>query len=465
MSCRFLTVSLFCIQAAWQLGFGSEPARGSEPVKSPGAAAEQATGAPEDDYELLKLFVDTLDQLERNHVKGLSRRELIEAAIAGMLAKLDANTSYLRPQDYERFRTGVENEYPGIGVQLSQQDSRLVVASVFPDSPAEHAGLAAGDVITHIGGESTEKLTLDEAVKRLKGMAGTEVTLGVIRPGNRQSESRTLTRELIRVATVRADVQRPDRRWEYLVDRQLGIAYVRVVAFGRHTADELRRVLNELSSQEMRGLVLDLRYNPGGLLTSAVEVADLFIAEGRIVSISGRNTKETVWTAHAAGTFTGFPLVVLVNQYSASASEVVAACLQDHQRAVIVGQRTFGKGSVQNIVELEGGRSGLKLTTASYYRPNGKCIDRQSGDNPSGDWGVQPNEGWDVAVSDPEARHILRMWKARDAVAADDARARAALKFEDKQLDRALAYLREQLPASPAPLRAGAPVAAGTIQP
>ena len=270
-----------------------------------GAAAVAESAEPEssanadDNYELLKLFVDTLDQVERNHVQGLSRRELIEAAIAGMLAKLDEHTNYINPDDFERFRAGVENEFPGVGVRLSLEQGRLLIVSAFPDSPAHRAGLGAGDVITHIGDDPTEKLTLDDAVKRLKGPAGTQVTVRVVHPGNATPQSVTLTRELVRVETVRADVRGPDQRWQYMADKDRGIAYVRVVAFGRHTAAELKRVLDELSSQKMRGLILDLRFNPGGLLTSAVAAADLFVTEGRIVSTSGRNVKESIWTAQS----------------------------------------------------------------------------------------------------------------------------------------------------------------------
>ena len=459
MPLRFLAVVFVCTSAVLPLAVQPRVLLASPPDGAAAAAesAERESSAQEDDYyELLKLFVDTLDQVERNHVKGVSRRELIEAAIAGMLAKLDEHTNYIKPNDFERFRAGVESEFPGVGVRLSLDQGRLLIVSALPESPAYRAGLGAGDVITHIGEEPTEKLTLDDAVKRLKGMAGTQVTVRVLHPGNATPESVTLTRELVRVETVRADFRGPDQRWRYMTDKDKGIAYVRVVAFGRHTAEELKRVLDELSGQNMKGLILDLRFNPGGLLTSAVEVADLFVTEGRIVSTSGRNVKENIWTAQSAGTFTGFPMVVLVNQYSASASEVVAACLQDHQRAVVVGQRTFGKGSVQNIIELEGGRSGLKLTTASYYRPSGKNIDRQTAGGDSADWGVRPSEGFDVIVSDAEARHLFRMWKARDAVATDDADGQAARKYEDKQFNRALTYLREQLAAPSAPAEAGA---------
>ena len=415
-----------------------------EPVAAkPDAKPEQA----EDDYyELLKLFVDTLDQVERNYVKDLSRRELVEAAIQGMLAKLDEHTNYIGPDDIDRFRTSVESEFPGIGVRLSSERGKLVVSAVLGATPAERAGVVAGDVITRIENEPTENMKLDDAVKRLKGEAGSQVVLHLLRPATNKEDKLTLTRELVRVETVFGVNRSDGRRWNFICDADHQIAYVRLAVFGRHSAEELQKVLTELRAQQMKALVLDLRFNPGGLLTTAVEVADLFVAEGKIVSTSGRNVQEQVWEARQPDTLEDFPMAVLVNQYSASASEIVAACLQDHQRAVVVGQRTLGKGSVQNIVELDGGRSALKLTTAGYFRPSGKNIDRQAAGSDGDNWGVRPNEGLEVVLSGDETRRLAQAQRKGDE---ESPTSTSSPRLDDKQLEKALQYLREQLAAGP----------------
>jgi carboxyl-terminal processing protease len=234
-----------------------------------------------------------------------------------------------------------------------------------------------------------------------------------------------------------------------MLDPDEKIGYVRVLSFGRHTARSLRQALSELRESGMQGLILDLRFNPGGLLSAAVDVSDLFISEGRIVSTSGRNVKEQSWDAHDEGTFEGFPMVVLVNGFSASASEIVAACLQDHERAVVVGRRTYGKGSVQNIVELEGGRSALKLTTASYRRPNGENIHRSSDAKPSDAWGVKPDEGFEVTLSGAQMRSLAQARRVRDSLKRDrdDEDTDEVEEFADPQVEKGLSYLRERITA------------------
>ncbi len=437
--------------AAFIGGFRLDAAENATPsAAGPRSAPETDKLRNEDDYyDLLKLFTETLDQVERNYVKDVSRRELIEAAIKGMLSKLDEHTNYVSPQDIDRFRTGVESEFAGIGVQLSVDPGKLTVVAAIPDSPAQRAGIATGDIITRINGSSTDSMLIDDAVKQLKGKSGTKLTVSVLHLSTGKEEELSLTRDLVRVETVRGIRRTNDRQWEYFCDREAGIAYVRITAFGRHTADELRSVIEKLISLQMKGLVLDLRFNPGGLLSTAVDVADLFVTEGRIVSMNGRNAEEQVWNAKKEGTFAEFPLAVLVNQYSASASEIVAACLQDHGRAGIVGQRTLGKGSVQNIVELEGGRSALKLTTAGYHRPSGRNIDRHSAEGDGGQWGVQPDTGCEVSLTEPETRGLYVGLNQREqaGVSADKS---PDLTLEDKQFDRALTLVRQRLAASSA---------------
>jgi carboxyl-terminal processing protease len=367
-------------------------------------------------YELFSLLVDTIDQVERNYVKKLSRRELVEAAIEGVLHKLDPYSNYIAPEDITRFRTSVENQFGGIGIQVTMEGGVLTILSPVVGSPAYREGLEAGDRILEIEGEPTLGKTIDDAVNKLKGEVGSQVKLTILSPKNTEPRQVTLTREMIHLETVLGDVRADDDRWNFVIDPANKIGYIRLTGFGRDTAAELRQTLGQLTHQGLRGLILDLRFNPGGLLTSAIEVSDLFVSEGVIVSTEGRNVEPRVWTARAEDTLGDFPLAVLVNRYSASSSEIVAACLQDHKRAVIVGERTWGKGSVQNVVELEGGRSALKLTTASYKRPSGKNIHRFPGASEKEEWGVVPDEGFVVKLNDDELRRLVEYRRARDIV-------------------------------------------------
>jgi carboxyl-terminal processing protease len=255
---------------------------------------------------------------------------------------------------------------------------------------------------------------MDEVVRRLKGEIGTSVSFTVLHGVGGKAETFTVQREVVHVDTVKGSDRKADDSWNFMLDPERRIGYIRLTAFSRETAADLKRALEELERQKMRGLILDLRFNPGGLLTSAIEVSDMFVSEGRIVSTKGRNTPERVWDAVKPGTFEGFPMVVLVNHYSASASEIVSACLQDHNRAAIVGDRTWGKGSVQNVIELEDGKSALKLTTATYTRPNGHNIHRFPDATESDEWGVKPNEGLDVVLNEREKSMLLADWRQHE---------------------------------------------------
>jgi carboxyl-terminal processing protease len=380
-------------------------------------AAEQPKKAPaQDDYELYKTLVDAIDQVERNYVKDIDRRELFEAAIKGVLNKLDPYSSYISPEEMGRFRTSVESQFGGIGIQVTMDEGQLKILSPLVGTPAYRAGLLAGDRIVEIDGKPTEGLSLDEAVQRLKGKEGTQVKLSVIHPAQTAKQEVTITRELIRVETVLGDRHKPDDTWDFLIDHEKRIGYVRVTAFGRDTVHDLRKALEDLRKEKSRGLILDLRFNPGGLLNSAIEVSDLFISSGRIVSTQGRNSPERAWEATKSGSFEGFPMVVLVNRYTASAAEIVAACLQDHKRAAVLGERTWGKGSVQNVVELEEGRSALKLTTAAYRRPSGKNIHRFPGAKDTDEWGVMADKGLDLKLDDREMLDLVQDRRQRDIV-------------------------------------------------
>lgn len=404
----------------------------------------------EEYVELIQLFADTLDQVDRNYVKDVDRRELMEAAIRGVISKLDPYSNYIAPQDLERFRTGVENEFGGIGIQVSTRDGQLVVTSPLIGTPAYAAGIIAGDRITHIEGEKTEGLSIDDAIKKLKGPVGTSVTMTVYHPASFDSEEITVRREMVQIDTVQGDERLESGDWDFMFDHDNKIGYIRISAFSRHTADDLRRAIAGLLNDGMEGLVLDLRANPGGLLTSAVEICDMFIEEGKIVSTEGRNSPKRVWTAEKEGTLPDFPLAILIDHYSASASEIVSACLQDHDRATIIGERSWGKGSVQNIIELEEGKSALKLTTAGYQRPSGEKIHRFEGDTDTDKWGVSPDDGFELKMNREQkaAYHTYRRLRDMDTIIPHPPAPEPDLTEIDPVLSKALEYLKSETSSS-----------------
>jgi carboxyl-terminal processing protease len=407
----------------------------------------------DNDYELFKLLVDSIDQVQQNYVQKLERREIIEAAIHGVMEKLDPYSSYIGPDDIEQLRTTVESEFGGIGIHVTLDNGELKILSPIYGTPAYKAGLLAGDRIVEINGKSTDNLTLDEATRRLKGKEGTTLTLTVIHPGGENKEQVTITRRRIHVETVLGGHRKPDGNWDFMLDPKLRIGYIRQTAFSRDTSGELQRALEQLHSAGMRGLILDLRFNPGGLLNTAIEVSDLFVSEGTIVSTKGRNMPDRSWAAHKAGTFEGFPMAVLINRFSASASEIVAACLQDHKRAVIMGERTWGKGSVQSVIELEDGKSALKLTTAAYLRPSGKNINRYPDDKKQTEWGVSPDQGFELKIRDKEMVELIQDRRLRDVLRTNNTEKTPANNnptqkekpFVDRQFQMAVKYLATEL--------------------
>lgn len=325
-----------------------------------------ATGSKER-YSDLQMFSKVLSIIEQHYVEQVDTKKLIYGGIKGMLASLDPHTNFLSPDFFKEFKSETSGEFGGVGVEISLQDDVLTVMSPIEDSPAWRAGIKGGDKVVEIEGKSTKGMSVSEAVSVMRGKPGTKVNVSIWREGFERAQKFVLERENIKIRSVKYS------------DVGSGMAYIRVTSFIERTSEDLVEAINKHESKNgpLKGLVLDLRNNAGGLLDQAIKVVNEFVPEGVIVSTIGRNKKEKdVVYAKRELARVDIPLAVLVNEYSASASEIVAGALQDHKRAIVMGTRTFGKGSVQQVVELGEG-AGLKLTVARYYTPSGRSIQAQ----------------------------------------------------------------------------------------
>ena len=328
-----------------------------------GVLAEKDGGAlPLED---LRTFTEIFAKIKNDYVEPIEDRTLLENAIKGMLAGLDPHSAYLVPDDYKDLQTGTSGEFGGLGIEVGMEDGFVRVIAPIDDTPAARAGVRAGDLVVRLDDTPVKGMSLAEAVKRMRGKPGSQITLTVVREGEEGPIRITITRDVIRVASVKSRM---------LED---GYPYVRITQFQLRTGENLREAVSKLKDEaegDLKGLILDLRNNPGGVLSAAVAVSDAFLTEGTIVYTEGRlEDARLKFSAKPTDLLDGAPLVVLVNGGSASASEIVAGALQDHRRAVIMGAPTFGKGSVQTILPMDNG-SALKLTTARYYTPSGRSI-------------------------------------------------------------------------------------------
>jgi len=334
----------------------------------------------------------------------------VEGAIKGMVEALgDPYAQYFTAEQLSELERTTAGRLTGIGAQLTMKDGRLTVVTPLDDSPALKAGLRPGDVITGIDGKPSKGLTVTEAVKRVIGPAGSDVKLTLERDG--KEETLTITRAQVHVRSAQGFRRGPGGHWNYRLDPEAGVGYVRVLAFGPTTAREVRAAVEGLKKQGLKALVLDLRFCPGGLLAASVDTAKLFLSKGTIVSVKGREAEENKVEAGGKDTLGDFPLVVLINEHTASAAEVLAGALRDNDRAVLLGTRSFGKGSVQSVIKLEGPGGAVKLTSAQYRLPSGRSIDRRPG---SKTWGVDPTDGYYVPTDPGQMRALLESMRERD---------------------------------------------------
>jgi carboxyl-terminal processing protease len=397
---------------------------------------------------------EIVGQIERNYIQEVDRSELMETAIRAIVGKLDAQGSFLRTNDLEFFGTQelsqfndhLEQKLAGIGAMLKAESGEVIVQSPLAGSPAFEGGLKAGDRIVAINGsELPEQGALETAVKLLRGPVGTPVSVGIKRPGSDELQEIKLTRNTIRLPSVLGDRRKTDHNWEFMLEEERKLGYIRLTYLGKQSAEEMRTALEELQNRAMKGLILDLRNNPGGMLDSAVAVSDLFVDSGRIVTVKGRQG-ETAYDAKPEDTFRGFPIAVLVNRRTASAAEIIAACLQDNQRAVVIGERTYGQGIVRSIFQLKSGVGAMKIPVAAYYRPNGRTMNRYPEAKDSDDWGVSPDPGYAIAFSDDELKQYEKDRSLRDTLSSEATPKRG---FEDAQLQKALEYLERRLAQQP----------------
>ena len=329
------------------------------------------------------ILSESIDKISNYYVEPVDPRKLFEGGMRGMVAELDPYSGYISPDDYAEFRVDIEQQFGGIGIEVGIENDRLTILNPVPGTPAYDAGLMAGDIIIAIDDNSTENATLDDAVKLMRGPIGTTVKISVLHLGDTAASEYEIERAQISIESVRGDRRDDSGHWIFRLEQAPDIGYVRLTSFGDRTTEELRTCLEALvQDRRLRGIILDVRGNAGGLLSAAVDICDMFIpANQTIVSTRGRgglmgqsyNSRQPPLVPEA------LQVVVLVDRFSASASEIVAACLQDYERAIVVGERTWGKGTVQNVLPLERGRSAIRLTTQTYWRPSGQKYSSASG--------------------------------------------------------------------------------------
>jgi carboxyl-terminal processing protease len=337
----------------------------AEDERTAGTKPEAEISNSSETYRQLNLFGDVFERVRENYVDEVGDEELIETAINGMLVSLDPHSSYLDDDDFEEMQVQTRGEFGGLGIEVTMENGIVKVVSPIDDTPAFHAGVEAGDYITHLDGEQIVGLSLGDAVDKMRGKVGTSITVTIRREGSADPLEITIVRDIIKIRSARHEILEND------------IGYLRITTFNQNTESGLKKSIDAIQKElgdNLKGFILDLRNNPGGLLDQAIGVADVFLDKGEIVSTRGRHEHDTKRDNATAGDLTnGLPIVVMINGGSASASEIVAGALQDHRRAILLGTKSFGKGSVQTVIPLLG-HGAMRLTTARYYTPSGRSI-------------------------------------------------------------------------------------------
>lgn len=396
--------------------------------------------ASTDTYRQLNLFGDVFERVKNDYVREVKDAELVESAINGMLMALDPHSSYLNPKNFSDMQVSTRGEYGGLGLEVTMDEGLVKVISPMDGTPAAKAGIKTGDLIATIDGMQIQGLTLTEAVDKMRGPVNSQIRLQILRKGEKKPLDITITRAVIRVESV---------RWKQEGD----ISYIRITTFNEQTEDGLEKAVDQTKAKignRLKGIVVDLRNNPGGLLDQAISVSDAFLDQGEIVSTRGRRAGDTQrYNARSGQIFSGVPVVVLVNEGSASASEIVAGALQDQKRARIVGTRSFGKGSVQTVIPLSGGVDGaLRLTTAKYYTPSGRSI-QATGIDPDilveqASDGDSEADAKDRLSEANLPKHLDPQEGGRKPHVGPVVKPKAGEKFDDFQLTYALRLLRGQ---------------------
>lgn len=380
------------------------------------AVATSAMRVGADDYSFFDPIVDVSTMINALHVEDPDREKMQLGAIQGMIEELnDPYTVFVPRRDTEKFSKDLTGEYVGIGAEVGMRDGWLTISSPLDGSPAWKAGVMAEDRVVAIDGETTEGLTIDECIDLLTGEPNTKVTITVERGA--ETLEIDIIRDHIKVQAVKGFMREGgDGGWHFTIDPSSRIAYIRLTQFTPGCAEEIKNALAKSEQElggDLGGLILDLRFNPGGLLDEAVAIADMFIDQGVIVSTKGRAFPESIDSASSEGTITDLPLLVMVNGQSASASEVLSGALSDHGRAVILGTRSFGKGSVQTVRPLESGAGVLKITEQYYYLPSGRLLHRR---DDSTEWGVDPSDGYFVPLTNDQTIEMLRARRAQEII-------------------------------------------------
>jgi carboxyl-terminal processing protease len=433
-----------------------------------GLAVTASAPPPDQDYQLVRTVVDVLAEVDRSYYRELTpeqKQKLVEDMVNGGLERLDPNSQYFNAEELKQFEIQSEGEYGGIGVYLTR-DARspyLKVESPMPGTPAYDAGILADDLILKIkaNGEerSTDGMKVEEARQLIKGKEKTTVTLTVLHEGSREPVDVVVERARIEIHPVMGFARDPadPARWDYMADKASKVALIRLTGFTEKSEKDLKAAIEQARQDGARAVILDLRDNPGGLLNQAVAIADLFLSEGMIVSTRDRNGGGRKWEARADDVPTEsprLPLAVLVNRGSASASEIVAAALQDHKRAAVVGERSYGKGSVQKVFDLPSSKAGVKLTTEVWLTPTGKNIHRWPESKEADEWGVRPDAGLEVKLTDADragyVKHMVELLRVKGKPGASRAESQPAAAgpakpFTDKTVEKAVEYLRGKL--------------------